>query len=84
LFDEPLAALDMRRKLEIMPLIERVRDEFKIPIVYVSHAIEEVVRLAACVVIIDAGRVKFIGDPSEAFGEWPARARMIVLIDRRC
>jgi len=67
-----------------MPLIERVRDEFKIPIVYVSHAIEEVVRLAACVVIIDAGRVKFIGDPSEAFGEWPARARMIVLIDRRC
>jgi molybdate transport system ATP-binding protein len=68
LFDEPLAALDMRRKLEIMPLIERVRDEFKIPIVYVSHAIEEVVRLAACVVIIDAGRVKFIGDPSEAFG----------------
>ena len=58
----------MRRKLEIMPLIERVRDEFKVPIVYVSHAIEEVIRLAACVVVIDAGRVKSIGDPSEAFG----------------
>ena len=43
LFDEPLAALDMRRKLEIMPLIERIRDEFKVPIVYISHAIEEVV-----------------------------------------
>jgi molybdate transport system ATP-binding protein len=68
LFDEPLAALDMRRKLEIMPLIERVRDEFKVPIVYVSHAIEEVVRLAACVVVIDAGRVKSIGDPGEVFG----------------
>ncbi len=68
LFDEPLAALDMRRKLEIMPLIERVRDEFKVPIVYVSHAVEEVVRLAACVVIIDAGRVKSVGSPEEAFG----------------
>ncbi len=68
LFDEPLAALDMSRKLEIMPLIERVRDEFKVPIVYVSHAVEEVVRLAACVVLIDAGRVKAIGDPAEVFG----------------
>jgi molybdate transport system ATP-binding protein len=68
LFDEPLAALDMRRKLEIMPLIEQVRDEFKIPIVYISHAIEEVVRLAACVVVIDAGRVQSIGDPGEVFG----------------
>jgi molybdate transport system ATP-binding protein len=68
LFDEPLAALDMSRKLEILPLIERVRDEFKVPIVYVSHAVEEVVRLAARVVVIDAGRVKAIGDPGEALG----------------
>jgi molybdate transport system ATP-binding protein len=67
LFDEPLAALDMQRKLEIMPLIERVRDEFGVPIVYVSHAVEEVARLAHRVVIIESGRVKFIGDPSEAF-----------------
>jgi molybdate transport system ATP-binding protein len=68
LFDEPLAALDMKRKLEIMPLIERVRDEFKIPMVYVSHAIEEVVRLAACVAIIDAGRITSLGSPAEVFG----------------
>jgi molybdate transport system ATP-binding protein len=68
LFDEPLAALDMKRKLEIMPLIERVRDEFKVPIVYVSHAIEEVVRLATTVVVIDAGKVKAIGGPGEVFG----------------
>ncbi|QBR71374.1 molybdenum ABC transporter ATP-binding protein [Beijerinckiaceae bacterium] len=68
LFDEPLAALDMRRKLEIMPLIEQVRDEFKIPIVYISHAIEEVVRLATTIVVIDAGRVKAIGTPDEVFG----------------
>ena len=38
LFDEPLAALDIARRQEILPFIERVRDEFKIPIIYVSHA----------------------------------------------
>lgn len=67
LFDEPLAALDMERKLEILPLIERLRDEFEIPIVYVSHAVEEVVRLAALVVLIEAGKVKEIGPPNEVF-----------------
>lgn len=67
LFDEPLAALDMARKLEIMPLIERIRDEFKVPIVYVSHAIEEVMRLASRVVLLEAGKVKAIGDPNEVF-----------------
>jgi molybdate transport system ATP-binding protein len=67
LFDEPLAALDMQRKLEIMPLIERVRDEFRVPIVYVTHAVDEVVRLAHCVVIIEGGRVKFVGEPATAF-----------------
>jgi molybdate transport system ATP-binding protein len=73
LFDEPLAALDMQRKLEIMPLIERIRDEFKIPMVYVSHAVEEVVRLAACVVNIDGGRVKSIGAPQQIFGTMEAQ-----------
>lgn len=71
LFDEPLAALDMERKLEILPLIERLRDEFKIPIVYVSHALEEVVRLAALVVMIEAGKVKAIGPPTEIFEALP-------------
>ena len=74
LFDEPLAALDMQRKLEIMPLIEQVRDEFKVPIVYISHAIEEVVRLAATIVVIDAGRVKAIGSPGEVFGRVSAHS----------
>ena len=68
LFDEPLAALDMERKLEILPLIERLRDEFAVPIVYVSHAIEEVARLANLIVVLDAGRVKAIGGPGEVFG----------------
>ncbi len=68
LFDEPLAALDMARKLEIMPLIERIRDEFRVPIIYVSHAVEEVMRLASSVVVLDGGKVKAIGGPNEVFG----------------
>ncbi len=68
LFDEPLAALDRQRKLDILPLIERLRDEFAIPIVHVSHAIEEVVRLAAEVVVLDGGRVTASGTPEAVFG----------------
>ncbi|WP_448950257.1 molybdenum ABC transporter ATP-binding protein [Labrys neptuniae] len=65
LMDEPLAALDTPRKLEILPLIERVRDEMKVPILYVSHAVEEVARLAARVVVLEAGKVTRIGPPQE-------------------
>jgi molybdate transport system ATP-binding protein len=61
LMDEPLASLDNERKLEILPLIETLRDEFRIPIVYVSHAIEEVARLAERVVVLERGRVAAIG-----------------------
>ena len=57
LMDEPLAALDEERKFEVLTLIERLRDEFAIPIVYVSHAVEEVARLASYVVVLNAGRV---------------------------
>ena len=64
LMDEPLAALDDDRKLEILPFIERLRDEFSIPILYVSHAVEEVARLAATVVRLDRGRVAQIGSPA--------------------
>ena len=65
LMDEPLAALDGDRKLEILPFVERLRDEFAIPIVYVSHSVEEVARLAASVVRLEAGRVVQIGRPAE-------------------
>ncbi len=68
LMDEPFAALDLQRRLQILPLIERLRDEFKIPIVYVSHALEEVVRLAGYVVVLEGGTVKAAGDPGEVFG----------------
>ncbi len=74
LFDEPFAALDVQRRLEILPLIETLRDEFKIPIVYVSHAIEEVARLAACVVVLENGRVKAIGAPEDVLAETASAA----------
>ncbi len=65
LMDEPLAALDAGRKAEILPHIERLRDEFRMPILYVSHALEEVARLATTVVLLEEGRVTRAG-PAEA------------------
>lgn len=65
LLDEPLASLDTERKLEILPFIERLRDETGLPMVYVSHAMEEVARLAAKVVKLADGRVVASGTPSE-------------------
>jgi molybdate transport system ATP-binding protein len=64
LMDEPLSALDRARKAEILPYIERIRDEFGIPIVYVSHSVEEVARLANRIVLLDEGQVKAVGAPA--------------------
>jgi molybdate transport system ATP-binding protein len=61
LMDEPLAALDQQRKAEILPFIERLRDELAIPIVYVTHAMEEIVRLADTLVLMSEGRVAAVG-----------------------
>lgn len=66
--DEPLASLDAERKHEILPFIERLRDEVGLPIVYVSHAVEEVTRLANLVVRLADGRVVAQGAPAEVFG----------------
>jgi molybdate transport system ATP-binding protein len=68
LMDEPLASLDEARKLEILPYIERLRDVTKIPIVYVSHSIPEVMRLATTVVVMSAGRVAAVGEMAEVMG----------------
>ncbi|MDF1484109.1 molybdenum ABC transporter ATP-binding protein [Ramlibacter sp. H39-3-26] len=56
LMDEPLAALDLKRKGEILPYLERLHDELDIPILYVSHSPDEVARLADYVVLLDEGR----------------------------
>jgi molybdate transport system ATP-binding protein len=68
LMDEPLASLDQERKLEILPLIERLRDEFRVPIVYVSHSVEEVGRLASRVVVLERGRVVASGRVEDVLG----------------
>lgn len=65
LMDEPLAALDAARKAEILPAIERLNELSGITIVYVSHAIAEVARLADHVVLMDAGRVLASGPVGE-------------------
>lgn len=57
LMDEPLAALDLKRKQEILPYLERLHDELAIPVIYVSHSPDEVARLADHIVAMDGGRV---------------------------
>lgn len=74
LMDEPLASLDIERKLEILPLIESLRDEFAIPIVYVSHAVDEVARLAGTVVVLGNGHVVAIGKVEDVLGPGLGRA----------
>jgi molybdate transport system ATP-binding protein len=61
LLDEPLASLDFARKAEILPYLERLRDDARVPIVYVSHQADEVRRIATSVVRIEAGRVVAAG-----------------------
>jgi molybdate transport system ATP-binding protein len=72
LMDEPLSSLDAGRKDEILPYIERLRDESRIPIVYVSHAMAEVARLATQVVLLEAGRVSAVGTVDEVLSRTEA------------
>jgi molybdate transport system ATP-binding protein len=68
LMDEPLAALDMARRDEILPYLERLRDHADVPIVYVSHAASEVARLATTIVLIADGRVQAVGPVADIMG----------------
>lgn len=67
LMDEPLASLDAARKAEILPYIERLRDEAGPPVVYVSHQIDEVARLADRIVLLSDGAVAATGSVDEIF-----------------
>jgi molybdate transport system ATP-binding protein len=75
LMDEPLASLDAPRKAEVLPYIEALRDEFEVPVVYVSHAIDEVLRLARTLVVLDGGRILAAG-PLEETLQGSAAARL--------
>ncbi|MES2000254.1 MAG: molybdenum ABC transporter ATP-binding protein [Pseudomonadota bacterium] len=65
LMDEPLAALDMKRKSEILPYLERLHDELEIPVLYVSHSPDEVARLADHLVLMENGQVRASGALTE-------------------
>ena len=65
LMDEPLASLDVQRKAEILPYLERLHGELNIPVLYVSHAPDEVARLTDHLVLLDAGRISAVGPTRE-------------------
>ena len=67
LLDEPLASLDTARRREILPWLERLRDELKLPMLYVTHSVDEVARLADHLVLLDAGRVVASGPLAQVF-----------------
>lgn len=62
LMDEPLSALDTTRKREFMPYLETLQRELKIPIIYVSHSLDELARLADQLILLDRGKVVATGD----------------------
>lgn len=61
LMDEPLASLDLPRKRELLPYLERLAQDVNTPILYVSHSMDEILRLADQVVVMDAGKVRAVG-----------------------
>jgi len=74
LLDEPLASLDQARRQDILPWLERLRDELKIPMLYVTHSSDEVARLADTLVVLDAGKVKACGPVSQVLAASDATA----------
>lgn len=65
MMDEPLAAVDLMHKQEIMPYLESLHAELDIPVLYVSHAIDEVASLADTLVLLEAGRARAVGATEE-------------------
>lgn len=74
LMDEPLASLDGPRKEEVLPFISKLCRRFSTPVLYVSHSVSEIMRLADQVVILDEGRVAASGSVEEMAGRLSARA----------
>ncbi|MDX1432616.1 MAG: molybdenum ABC transporter ATP-binding protein, partial [Gammaproteobacteria bacterium] len=78
IMDEPLASLDAQRKEEVLPYLERLRDELRVPILYVSHALSEISRIADTIVLVSDGRVVTGGPVSDVL----ARADLFPLTGR--
>jgi molybdate transport system ATP-binding protein len=78
LLDEPMAALDLARRSEILPYLERLRDEARLPMLYVSHAVDEVARLADEIVVLRDGRVQAQGSVFELMPMLDAAAGSLI------
>ncbi len=72
LLDEPMAALDFARRQEILPWLERLRDELRIPMLYVTHSADELARLADHLVVLERGRVKASGPVADVLSSLEA------------
>ena len=68
LLDEPLASLDIPRKRELLPYLQRLAREINVPMLYVSHSLDEILHLADKVLVLEAGRVKAFGNLEEVWG----------------
>jgi len=73
LLDEPLSSLDLPRKQEILPFLKRLNRELGIPMIYVTHAVDEVLQLADTLVILKEGSVKAVGKIGEVFAHLSLR-----------
>ena len=73
LMDEPLASLDVLRQNEVLRYIEQLRDDLRIPIVYVSHSVGEITRLADTVVLLADGKSIAVGEVDEVMGRMELR-----------
>lgn len=79
LLDEPLSALDLRRKAEIIPYVERLAGDFGVPVLYVTHNVDEVARLASSMVLLAEGRMAAMGGVAETLERvelWPITGRL--------
>jgi len=79
LMDEPMSSLDVRRKAEILPYIERLPEAFGLPVLYVTHSVDEVARLASSVVLLADGRIVGRGPVAEILERidlWPVTGRL--------
>ena len=79
LLDEPLSALDARRKAEIIPYVERLAGDFGVPVLYVTHNVDEVARLASSMALLAEGRLAAMGGVAEILERvelWPITGRL--------
>ncbi len=74
LLDEPMAALDHARRQELLPWFERLREQWRVPMLYVTHSPDEVARLADHLIVLEQGQVKAAGTPSRVMADIRVRA----------